>query len=669
MSDLSSALDQFVAAQEASVGFGDVDLMSKAKGAASAVAAASKLEAALTAAKATSPKPAAVLPADLDELTDQRRTRKVAALELANAKKRAAEGRGGKCAELAGLNHKLDMMVAARKDERAADYSGLTGSSPLYVMDPNTNQLVLRGWRTTVGKNILAKGSLTRTSMEGKGQITSMNFAVYFDTLSFKAGLFQAAAKKCKGECGSIRLYTGWDGLGKGTIRRAFVPTATNVIEDVVWDVSEYRGETVVVVVTDSDSASSVYFNDLKMFNTAPGCLPECLKIQEQPEGFKFMSDSRLYKRVGGDELGLKAKAPGLYCRDGLEREGANQGTNVYGEDAGWPARIKWSNLDGKQLPSCLYIERSGPSQYGIRVEGGKAAFAFDNKHSVFAQQIKTHWKLVPKKNKPAPASMAACKTTCDGATPEECKALRLKDACRCGSGAAATACDAGNICSLKDPAGPTKPTPVCYGLFESKKLLKEIVTSDESLYCIYPTKQPRCAAFNGILKPDSRMRLICDAIPAEPSCLGHTISGLCKDSTTDGPLCGSDKTTRDVMKCCDSHGNKPGYNCNHGRRRRLGAALKYDGFVREGQTAEDCATMCLMHNDGLATHKDGCVAWRLTDKGFCEIATTCYPKKGSRTPENWHVLKGVSPFKPPYVVKYRPDGVAKVTLVRKNFV
>merc|ERR1711939_1166500 len=248
----------------------------------------------------------------------------------------------------------------------------------------------------------------------------------------------------------------------------------------------------------------------------------------------------------------------------------------------------------------------------------------------------------------------------------DACKALRTGDkACRCGTEDTAVVCGRGNICSLKDPPGPTKPTPVCFGLHEENELLTEIETTEESLYCVHPTKKPRCTAFGGILKSDSRLGLICDSMPAEPSCLDNVISQLCKDDV----LCGADKAARDVMTCCDKNGNKPGKGCTAGRRRRrrLGSSLKIDGKLQKGKTTEECAAMCLMHNDGLATHKDGCVAWRLNDfSGTCEIATTCYPKKAGKSPESWHVFKGVSPFKPPFSLKFGSDGVATVKLVKE---
>merc|ERR1719152_444660 len=102
--------------------------------------------------------------------------------------------------------------------------------------------------------------------------------------------------------------------------------------------------------------------------------------------------------------------------------------------------------------------------------------------------------------------------------------------------------------------------------------VLREVIkTTDESLYCMYSTTKPRCAAFNGILKTDSQVNMICDALPATPSCLESTYAGLCSHSL-EGEPCGTKATTRDVMACCDENANKPG-KCHVGRRRRLGAS------------------------------------------------------------------------------------------------
>jgi len=140
------------------------------------------------------------------------------------------------------------------------------------------------------------------------------------------------------------------------------------------------------------------------------------------------------------------------------------------------------------------------------------------------------------------------------------------------------------------------------------------------SLHCVYPTSQPRCIAYHGILVGVRQTDLHCSERAPLPPCTETVLNKFCPIEAD--ILCGDSKKVRDALKCCDQSNNLPG-SCM--ARRRLGASLKTIRFsedkVTDKDMAEECARACLKQAD---TTK--CLAWRLDDfDNSCKLASKCF--------------------------------------------
>jgi len=158
--------------------------------------------------------------------------------------------------------------------------------------------------------------------------------------------------------------------------------------------------------------------------------------------------------------------------------------------------------------------------------------------------------------------------------------------------------------------------------------------SSVPNLMCIYPTSQPRCAEYSGVVKERRSVQVNCVTQHPNPDCFESIFETQCGADKN----CGEKKGVQDMLVCCDKHKHVDGHACHHNRRRLSSAdsAMKFKDFSLDGNTARDCAERCM--------RKKGCVAWNV-DKvsGMCTLTDECLTKPGRGT-ENleWMMLPGV---------------------------
>jgi len=138
------------------------------------------------------------------------------------------------------------------------------------------------------------------------------------------------------------------------------------------------------------------------------------------------------------------------------------------------------------------------------------------------------------------------------------------------------------------------------------------------SLHCVYPTKQPRCLDYFGILMNLKRASMFCEDVAPSVVCVETALAAKCPLSAD--VLCGKEKMDRDLLSCCDKDGNHPNNGCLN--RRRLGNAIKVsDDLTLDADTAEACARSCLKQPDDIT-----CLAWRIDDfSNECKLARECH--------------------------------------------
>jgi hypothetical protein len=138
------------------------------------------------------------------------------------------------------------------------------------------------------------------------------------------------------------------------------------------------------------------------------------------------------------------------------------------------------------------------------------------------------------------------------------------------------------------------------------------------SLHCVYPTKQPRCLDYFGILMNLKRASMFCEDVAPSVVCVETALAAKCPLSAD--VLCGKEKMDRDLLSCCDKDGNHPNNGCLN--RRRLGNAIKVsDDLTLDADTAEACARSCLKQPDDIT-----CLAWRIDNfSNECKLARECH--------------------------------------------
>jgi hypothetical protein len=141
------------------------------------------------------------------------------------------------------------------------------------------------------------------------------------------------------------------------------------------------------------------------------------------------------------------------------------------------------------------------------------------------------------------------------------------------------------------------------------------------SLHCVYPTTQPRCIDYFGILMNMQSAKMMCSEVAPAVVCVETALSFKCPLKAD--VLCGKEKMERDLLSCCDKDGNHPNNGCLN--RRRLGHNIQISpDTILDMDAAEACARSCLKQPDDAT-----CVGWRLEeDSDKCKIAYECHLEK-----------------------------------------
>jgi len=173
---------------------------------------------------------------------------------------------------------------------------------------------------------------------------------------------------------------------------------------------------------------------------------------------------------------------------------------------------------------------------------------------------------------------------------------------------------------------------------------------NDDTLFCVYPTHEPRCAQFYGSLRYSNTAEMHCDEEPAGLTCIGTVYEKFCQPG--DGILCGQKRTVRQMLECCTKDNFDPA-SCTGYRRRRLNENLRISATeVIDGAQAERCASYCYQNMDG-TDGESGCLGWRIgvdwDGQPECKLAKKCYASSQTAASDfekqKWHLLRGSNPF------------------------
>merc|ERR1711988_1092882 len=132
----------------------------------------------------------------------------------------------------------------------------------------------------------------------------------------------------------------------------------------VEWDVSQFKGKTVVVEVGDFSPTSSISVDNFEFYNSRMGCLPTCMDIRDDicdgETCFYLEMDEVPYRKV--KSLGA---VKGVYCRDGAKNlPGSAIGPGVLQMSKG-PGDASLWYVAATNLPRCMQIDLRG-SHYAV---------------------------------------------------------------------------------------------------------------------------------------------------------------------------------------------------------------------------------------------------------------------------------------------------------------
>jgi len=367
-----------------------------------------------------------------------------------------------------------------------------------------------------------AKSGMSWSQQPGIGDLTSLSFVISHSTLAFQAGYGSGGTTVSLNTMGADGTYS--------VVKRKINPVGDRLTH-YSWDVSGMDQEMAVIVLSKPYKEDQhVRMTNVRLFDQAPGCISECLMIQEDTEDadrLRFMN--MLYSPVNPG-TSFRGEASALYCAHDLTKllsVGETIGPVFAGQ---FPDRMTDQNLQTPaNLPSCIMVRKVDEKSFDVAVEQGAQRYLFSNDE----------------------------KHTPDGIT-------------------------------------------------------------DSALHCVYPTSQPQCLDYHGILSGSRQADMFCSEVDPSTVCSVTVINKYCpleRDIT-----CGDDKKLRDALSCCEKNNNRGG-SCLS--RRRLGASAKgiqiADNKVLDGDMVESCARACL-------SEADTCVAWRINDfDNSCKLATKCF--------------------------------------------
>lgn len=367
-----------------------------------------------------------------------------------------------------------------------------------------------------------AKSGISWSQQAGIGDLTSFSFVISHSTLAFRAGYGS------EGTTVSLRTK-GADGT-YSLIQKKINPVG-DTLRYYSWDVSGMDQEMAVIVLSKPNKEDRhVRMTSVRLFDQVPGCISDCLMIQEDTEDAdRLWFMNMLYSPVNPG-TSFRGEASALYCAHDLTKV-LSVGETVGPVFAGqFPHGMTDQYLQSPaNLPSCIMVHQVDEKTFEVAVEQGAQRFLYSNGE----------------------------KHTPDG-------------------------------------------------------------VADSALHCVYPSSQPRCLDYHGILSGSRQADMFCSEVDPSTVCTEAVLNKYCP-LERDIP-CGSDKKLLDALSCCGKSNNR-GSSCL--ARRRLGASAKViqiaENKVLDGDLVESCARACL-------SETDICVAWRINDfDNSCKLATKCF--------------------------------------------
>jgi hypothetical protein len=185
-----------------------------------------------------------------------------------------------------------------------------------------------------------------------------------------------------------ISLVTDFEGsfyTGEGgTVRRMHAPDASGSNYNVIWEVAGLIGRKAVITVVDADPSAEAVVDDFRMYDTAQGCLVECLSMRAEvclaefdlpEEGmtcFYFNGNTLPYVPSKKVDSGLTQ-----YCQMGEAPFGENgQASLLQGFEEGIISTKRIKQFP--HLPVCVFIQPVGPTSFGMAVSPDDPIFVLD---------------------------------------------------------------------------------------------------------------------------------------------------------------------------------------------------------------------------------------------------------------------------------------------------
>jgi len=477
--------------------------------------------------------------------------------------------------------------------KEGTEFNGLAGSYSSMRMDPMF-------W-TQEGTYFATDKSYAWSSSEGPGTLTSMSFVLSKSTLAFEAGY--------GGDLSNIKLMTKAD---DGTFTRMRRQSKLNglVIRQIFWDVSGLYNEHVKIVIENDNSDQTnnrMYVNNIRMFDSVPGCLSSCITIQPKAAnnldimGTTYEPASQGTSFTNDNEV-LYCAVPDPVCVDTREESWCNTHSGPTNCDPGSNSHFAITECAAKCLSK--YPQRD----YGCT---GNAKDTTDM-HSVGA----------------TPGALFASNFP-EGFAYDNLAMERLPSC----------------IMVRKIPGDIST-----YQISMEAGQRRFAFTQDGnvgSLHCVYQTEKPQCIAFSGALVGSRQGDMHCVEGPPASTCADAVISLKCpmaKDA-----VCGVEKVQQDLLHCCDESGNGGFKNCL-GHTRRLGESIRFsDSEVVDASAAENCVRACYQYPNSV---ERACMGWRLNAfNNKCTLALKCYPKSYMEvkslelTNYEWNLIDGANPF------------------------
>lgn len=245
-----------------------------------------------------------------------------------------------------------------------------------------------------------------------KSFISTM-FRITHNTLAFVAGHGSAATGGA-----TITLRTDFEGsfltgLDAGIERRVHSPDLRDSYE-VVWEVAGLLGRKAAFTVVDNDPSADILIDNLRLFDTGTGCLPECLRMDVTSCTAAYATpepdmNCLWFQEAGVPYTPVKTSETGLiqYCRYGLGPFGENGQTSLM---TGWPADegINTERLSQfGMLPACLYMQVVNEGVFGFSLDSADPIFAYDrmNQPNTTAEMFEDNMYCIYNTAKPRCAS------------------------------------------------------------------------------------------------------------------------------------------------------------------------------------------------------------------------------------------------------------------------